>query len=116
MIHECTQVQLLERNWKRRNKPPFLFFGENLDEFRLINFRIDKLEIICYTLVTVKKGEIIMNIDYKNLSTEKLLHYYEEISNLFYLPYVPMPDRKDFYTIRKNILEELLFRLEEEYH
>ena len=62
------------------------------------------------------KGENKMNIDYKNLSTEKLLHYYEEISNLFYLPYVPMPDRKDFYTIRKNILEELLFRLEEEYH
>ena len=57
-----------------------------------------------------------MNIDYKNLSTEELLHNYEEISNLFYLPYVPMPDRKDFYTIRKNILEELLFRLEEEYH
>ena len=57
-----------------------------------------------------------MNTDYKNLSTEKLLHYYEEISNLFYLPYVPMPDRKDLYTIRKNILEELLSRLEEEYH
>ena len=87
-----------------------------MDEIRLINFRIDKLEIICYTLVTVKKGEIIMNIDYKNLSTEELLHNYKEISNLFYLPYVPMPDRKDLYTIRKNILEELLFRLEEEYH
>ena len=57
-----------------------------------------------------------MNTDYKNLSTEKLLHYYEEISNLFYLPYVPMPDRNDLYTIRKNILEELLFRLEEEYY
>ena len=57
-----------------------------------------------------------MNMDCKKLSTEKLLHYYEEISNLFYLPYVPMPDRKDLYTIRKNILEELLFRLEEEYH
>ena len=31
----------------------FLF----LDEVRLINFILDKLEIICYTLVTVKKEE-----------------------------------------------------------
>ena len=57
-----------------------------------------------------------MNIDYKNLSTEELLHNYKEISNLFYLPYVPMPERENLYIIRKNILEELLFRLEEEYH
>ena len=57
-----------------------------------------------------------MNNNYKNLSTEKLLHYYEEISNLFYLPYVPMPERETLYVFRKNILEELLFRLEEEYH
>lgn len=57
-----------------------------------------------------------MNNNYKNLSTEKLLHNYEEISNLFYLPYVPMPDKKNLYTIRKNILRELLFRLEKEYH
>ena len=57
-----------------------------------------------------------MNTDYKNLSTEKLLHYYEEISNLFYLPYVPMPERETLYIFRKNILEELLVRLEEEYH
>lgn len=57
-----------------------------------------------------------MNIDYKNLSTEELLNNYKEISNLFYLPYVPMPERESLYAIRKNILEELLFRLEEEYH
>lgn len=57
-----------------------------------------------------------MNIDYKNLSTEELLNNYKEISNLFYLPYVPMPERKNLYIIQKNILEELLFRLEEEYH
>ena len=57
-----------------------------------------------------------MNIDYKKLSTEKLLHNYEEFSNLFYLPYVPMPERENLYIFRKNILEELLFRLEEEYH
>lgn len=57
-----------------------------------------------------------MNIDYKSLSTEELLHNYEEISNLFYLPYVPMPERKNLYIIRKNILGELLFRLEKEYH
>lgn len=57
-----------------------------------------------------------MNIDYKNLSTEELLHNYEEFSNLFYLPYVPMPERENLYIFRKNILEELLFRLEEEYH
>ena len=31
--------------------------GENLDEVRLINFRVDKLEILCYTLVTIKKEE-----------------------------------------------------------
>ena len=62
------------------------------------------------------KGENKMNIDYKNLSTKELLRNYEEIFDLFYLPYVPMPDRKELYTIRKNILEELLFRLEEEYH
>ena len=57
-----------------------------------------------------------MNINYKNLSTEELLHNYKEISNLFYLPYVPMPERENLYIVRKNILEELLFRLEEEYH
>ena len=63
-----------------------------------------------------KKGEIKMNIDYKKLSTEELLHNYEEISNLFYLPYVPMPERENLYIFRKNIVGELLFRLEEEYH
>ena len=57
-----------------------------------------------------------MNTDYKNLSTEELLHNYEEISNLFYLPYVLMPEKEKLYIIRKNILGELLFRLEEEYH
>ena len=57
-----------------------------------------------------------MNNNYKNLSTEELLRNYKEISNLFYLPYVPMPDRENLYIIRKTILEELLFRLEEEYH
>ena len=57
-----------------------------------------------------------MNIDYKKLSTEELLHNYEEFSSLFYLPYVPMPERENLYIFRKNILEELLFRLEEEYH
>lgn len=87
-----------------------------LDEYRLIYLDVDKLEILWYTLLTVKKGEIIMNIDYKNLSTEELLHNYEEISKLFYLPYVPMPERENLYIIRKNILGELLFRLEEEYH
>ena len=29
-----------------------------LDEYRLINFILDKLEILCYTLVTIKEGEI----------------------------------------------------------
>ena len=47
-----------ERRGKRRNKPPFLFSEKNLDEFRLINFILDKLEILCYTLLTVKKGDI----------------------------------------------------------
>ena len=92
------------------------FFPEFLDEVRLNNFILDNYKNLCYNSNTVKKGEIIMNIDYKNLSTEELLHNYEEISNLFYLPYVPMPERKNLYTIRKNILGELLFRLEEEYH
>ena len=57
------------------------------------------------------KGENIMNIDYKNLSTEELLHNYEEFSNLFYLPYVPMPERETLYVFRKNILEELFKRI-----
>ena len=29
-----------------------------LDEYRLIYFILDKLEDLCYTLVTVKKGDI----------------------------------------------------------
>ena len=89
---------------------------KNLDEVRLNNFILDNYKNLCYNLDTVKKGEIKMNIDYKKLSTEELLHNYEEISKLFYLPYVPMPERENLYTIRKNILDELLFRLEEEYH
>ena len=36
---------------------------KNLDEFRLINFILDKLEILCYTLVTVKKGDIEMKVE-----------------------------------------------------
>ena len=56
-----------------------------------------------------------MNINHKNLTTEELLHNYEEISNLFYLPYVLMPEREKLYIARKDILEGLLFRLEEEY-
>ena len=35
---------------------PFSFLF--LDEYRLIYFIVDKLEILCYTLVTVKKGDI----------------------------------------------------------
>ena len=33
-------------------------FWEFLDEFRLINFILDKLENLYYTLDTVKKGDI----------------------------------------------------------
>lgn len=40
------------------------FFWEFLDEYRLSYLGVDKLGIICYTLLTVKKGEI------KNKSNE----------------------------------------------
>ena len=38
------------------------FFSEkNLDEVRLINFILDKLEILCYTLVTIKERAALEN-------------------------------------------------------
>ena len=41
------------------------FFPEFLDEFRLIYLGVDKLEILCYTLVIVKKGDIKNDFYYK---------------------------------------------------
>lgn len=49
-----------------------------------------------------------MNINHKNLTTEELLHNYEEISNLFYLPYVPMPERENF-TLSERIFQKNFF-------
>ena len=40
---------------------PFSFLF--LDEYRLIYLGVDKFGIICYTLVIVKKGEIIMKVE-----------------------------------------------------
>nr|DAG55899.1 MAG TPA: hypothetical protein [Caudoviricetes sp.] len=38
-----------------RNRHPF--FGKDyLDEFRLNNFFLDKVKVVCYTLITIKKG------------------------------------------------------------
>lgn len=41
------------------------FFLKFLDEYRLIYLGVDKLRIICYTLVTVKKGEFKNDFYYK---------------------------------------------------
>lgn len=37
------------------------FLGENLDEVRLIYFILDKLEILCYTLITIKERTAFEN-------------------------------------------------------
>ena len=42
---------------------PFSFLF--LDEYRLIYLGVDKLGIICYTLVTIKKGDIKNDFYYK---------------------------------------------------
>ena len=39
------------------------FFWKFLDEYRLIYLGVAKLGIICYTLITVKKGDIKMKVE-----------------------------------------------------
>ena len=39
----------------------YFFIKENLDEFRLKYFILDKLLVLCYTIYTIKRKEIIKN-------------------------------------------------------
>ena len=56
------------------------FFRKNLDELRLINFILDKLLVLCYTMYTVKRKEVIkMTTDYKSFTNAELSKQIEEI-------------------------------------
>ena len=55
---------------------PFSF----LDEIRLNNFILDKLLVLCYTVYTIKRKEVIkMATDYKSFTNEELSKQIEEM-------------------------------------
>ena len=58
----------------------YFFRKENLDEHRLNNFILDKLLVLCYTMYTVKRKEVIrMATDYKSFTNTELSEQIEEM-------------------------------------
>ena len=58
----------------------YFFRKENLEEGRLNNFILDKLLILCYTMYTVKRKEVIkMATDYKSFTNAELSKQIEEM-------------------------------------
>ena len=58
----------------------YFFIKENLDEFRLKYFILDKLLVLCYTMYTVKRKEVIkMATDYKSFTNAELSKQIEKI-------------------------------------
>ena len=58
----------------------YFFRKENLDEIRLNNFILDKLLVLCYTMYTVKRKEVIkMTTDYKSFTNAELSKQIKEM-------------------------------------
>ena len=58
----------------------YFFRKENLDEFRLKYLILDKLLVLCYTMYTVKRKEVIkMVTDYKSFTNAELSKQIEEM-------------------------------------
>ena len=58
----------------------YFFRKENLDEVRLKYFILDKLLVLCYTMYTVKRKEVIkMASDYKPFTNAELSKQIEKI-------------------------------------
>ena len=58
----------------------YFFRKENLDEVRLKYFILDKLLVLCYTMYTIKRKEIIkMATDYKSFTNAELSKQIEKI-------------------------------------
>ena len=58
----------------------YFFRKENLDEYRLNNFILDKLLVLCYTVYTIKRKEVIkMATDYKSFTNAELSKQIEKI-------------------------------------
>lgn len=56
------------------------FWKIKLDEIRLNNFILDKLLVLCYTIYTIKRKEVIkMATDYKSFTNEELSKQIEEM-------------------------------------
>ena len=56
------------------------FWKIKLDEIRLKNFILDKLLVLCYTMYTIKRKEVIkMATDYKSFTNEELSKQIEEM-------------------------------------
>ena len=52
-----------------------LIFFYFLDEYRLNNFILDNYKILCYTLVTVKKGDIKNDFYHKGKQRQLFFFY-----------------------------------------
>ena len=58
----------------------YFFRKEKLDELRLNNFILDKLLVLCYTMYTVKRKEVIkMATDYKSFTNAELSEQIEKM-------------------------------------
>lgn len=58
----------------------YFFRKENLDEHRLNNFILDKLLVLCYTVYTIKRKEVIkMATDYKSFTNAELSEQIEKM-------------------------------------
>ena len=64
----------------KRRKEILPSFQEKLDEIRLNNFILDKLLVLCYTMYTIKRKEVIkMATDYKSFTNTELSEQIEEM-------------------------------------
>ena len=58
----------------------YFFRKENLDEHRLKYFILDKLLVLCYTVYTIKRKEVIkMATDYKSFTNAELSEQIEKM-------------------------------------
>ena len=52
---------------------------------------------------------------FSGLSTVELINILKTDCQLYYIPYAPPSERKNCYEFRRDLIEELRLRLEEEY-
>ena len=80
MVFILTQWKMFLKFWRDKGKKFPFSLKEKLDEVRLNNFILDKLLVLCYTMYTIKRKEVIkMATDYKSFTNAELSKQIKEM-------------------------------------